>query len=47
MKRRTAVFLGAAAIAIALAIVVGMAPFVAQDRCLDAGGAWQGGRCVH
>ncbi len=23
-----------------------MGPFVAQDRCLDAGGAWRSGHCV-
>lgn len=21
-------------------------PFIARDRCLDAGGAWRDGRCV-
>jgi hypothetical protein len=24
-----------------------ISPFVAQDACLDSGGAWNGGHCQH
>jgi hypothetical protein len=34
------------AAALALVAAAWLAPFVAQDRCLDSGGAWENGRCL-
>jgi hypothetical protein len=46
MNRRRALMLAVLAAAVALAALVWIPPFVAQDRCLDGGGAWTDGRCV-
>ncbi|MDX3927872.1 MAG: hypothetical protein QHC90_18940 [Shinella sp.] len=32
---------------IALVALIRFSPFMAQDACLDAGGAWIERRCVH
>ncbi|MEO6224990.1 MAG: hypothetical protein ABIO80_03975, partial [Sphingomicrobium sp.] len=33
--------------AIAFVAFIRVSPWVAQDACLDGGGAWHGGKCVH
>ena len=38
--------LAALALVLAVGWVIWGAPFLAQDRCLDAGGAWRDGACV-
>jgi hypothetical protein len=32
---------------LAVAAVLSFSPLIAQDKCLDRGGAWHDGRCVH
>jgi hypothetical protein len=32
---------------IGMILAVRFSPFLDQDRCLDSGGAWIDGRCLH
>ncbi len=32
---------------VALVMVIGFSSWIAQDKCLDSGGAWHDGRCSH